>query len=744
MFDDSRPSIVRISDIEQVNELRAYLGRLNLVRPLAVATPQRGCDEPVPSAERLTARGFDVAIVEPGSARERLNERLPRELEIRRGGLRLFSSAGGLEAPDFTSRYCFFDPGRPGVFARVIEQNVAAILAAEPGSGAGPAESWRADGAGLAGAEPASVAGAKPASGTAAGKGVADQAPRLNASQRFSPGTLTLVEDEVALDALAAYILDEGRRDSVVVVSKAGQQEQPFVDCEELARRLEETAAVAYVPLTSLTWRLSSYLSGEGVYGGAARLYPPGGEAATFDDRYLYRMYDRDAGPRVIDRVVADAMDLAVYDYAGEVRENNELRAATVRVQQVLPTASCALGTLGGGAYCSVFVAEVERLFGIEGLRADCVFVDGMELEGKLDPRRRTLVEFAEPLRRTAGDALRGYRDGMTVLARVAAVLERQCSLELFPGFAVTVDAADVAGAEVRPDDVLSVGQVVCAYVAECGEKPSGWLLSLADADEAPTAVAPSLLVGGPSWLAPEDLALPGAPSAAALSDAGLRDRPFDETGNAAPDEMIPSDAGPNAARVITGVYRELVRERTRSAEFGQRVEKLSSKLASTKRSLLAAKTRGGDSTARRYRAPHYAFASDDDRLVYEGRRMDYWVYDAWCAYLGASERTVHLLPQWGYASGFFSSLEEVDVPLSKVLRCMVDVLCGRSDRRSAHRLRTGSGGDDPVRRTAAGDIIWRAYVEVGSPQAARLHYARDAGGCITFFSVRNHDDMRT
>lgn len=744
MFDDSRPSIVRISDIEQVNELRAYLGHLNLLRPLAVATPQRGCDEPVPSAERLTARGFDVAIVEPGSVRERLNERLPRELEIRRGGLRLFSSAGGLEAPDFTSRYCFFDSGRPGVFARVIEQNVAAILAAEPGSGAGPAESWRADGAGPAASESAGAEGARPASGAAAGKDAADPAPQLSASQRFSPGTLTLVEDEVALDALATYILDEERRDSVVVVSKAGLQEQPFVDCEELARRLEETAAVAYVPLTSLTWRLSSYLSGEGVYGGAARLYPPGGEAATFDDRYLYRMYDRDAGPRVIDRVVADAMDLAVYDYAGEVRENNELLAATVHVQQVLPTASCALGTLGGGSYCSVFVAEVERLFGIEGLRADRVFVDGMELEGKLDPRRRTLVEFAEPLRRTTVDALRGYRGAMTVLARVAAVSERQCSLELFPGFAVAVDAADVAGAEVRPDDVLSVGQVVCAYVAECGEGPSDWLLSLVDADDTPTAVAPSLLAGGPSWLTPEDLALPATPPPAVLSDAGLRERPFGEAEDAALDEMVPSDAGSNAARVITGVYRELVRERARSAKLGRQVEDLERKLASAQHNLLTAKSGGGAYAARRYRASRHAFASDDDRLAYEGRRMDYWVYDTWCAHLEASERAAKSLPQWEYSSWFFLSLEDVDVPLGKVLRCMVNVLCGRSDRRSAHRLRTGSGGDDPVRRTAAGDIIWRAYVEVGSPQAARLHYARDASGCITFFSVRNHDDMRT
>ena len=564
MFDDSRPSTIRINDIEQVDRLREYLGRPSRQRPLAVATPKWGHDEPVTSAERLVGRGFDVAIVESMSVLTSLNEHLPYELRIRQGGVLLLSSEGGIGESGVTSRYCFFDPGKPGIFTRALKHDVGEILAAELVVGEDPARAERANGTSFAGAKFAGAAGTRRAFGAVTGKDAAVRAPQLSASRLFSPGALTLVEDEATLDALAAHILDEERRDSVVVVSKAGSQERPFVDCEEIVRRLEETAAVAYVPLTSLTWRLSSYLSGEGVYGGAARLYPPGGEAAAFDDRYLYLMYDHNAGPRVIDRVVADAMDLAVYDYAGEVRENNELRAATVRVQQVLPTASCALGTLDGGQYCSVFVAEAERLFGMEGLRADRVFVDGMELRGKLDPRRRTLVEFAEPLRRTAVDALRGYRGGMTVLARVAAVSERQCSLELFPGFAVTVEAADVAGAEVRPDDVLSVGQVVCAYVAECGDGPSDWLLSLVDADSAPTAVAPSLLTGGPSWLTPDDLALSVAPSVEGLAGAGIRDPAFDEVGDEDLVGMIPSDAGPNAERVITGV-----RAGERASAFG-------------------------------------------------------------------------------------------------------------------------------------------------------------------------------
>ena len=147
MFDDSRPSIVRISNIEQVNELRAYLGRPHRLRPLAVATPQWGCDEPAASAERLVGRGFDVAIVEPGSARERLNERMPRELEIRRGGLRLFSSAGGLGRPSSSLATVTLTPPDPaslrGCWIRTLPRSWRRSLRAEQFSlGQSPQAAW--------------------------------------------------------------------------------------------------------------------------------------------------------------------------------------------------------------------------------------------------------------------------------------------------------------------------------------------------------------------------------------------------------------------------------------------------------------------------------------------------------------------------------------------------------------------------------------------------------------------------
>ncbi len=93
MFDDSRPSTIRINDIEQVDRLREYLGRPSRQRPLAVATPKWGHDEPVTSAERLVGRGFDVAIVESMSVLTSLNEHLPYELRIRQCLARVNSTA---------------------------------------------------------------------------------------------------------------------------------------------------------------------------------------------------------------------------------------------------------------------------------------------------------------------------------------------------------------------------------------------------------------------------------------------------------------------------------------------------------------------------------------------------------------------------------------------------------------------------------------------------------------------------
>ena len=57
------------------------------------------------------------------------------------------------------------------------------------------------------------------------------------------------------------------------------------------------------------------------------------------------------------------------------------------------------------------------------------------------------------------------------------------------------------------------------------------------------------------------------------------------------------------------------------------------------------------------------------------------------------------------------------------------------------HRLRTGLGGDDPVRVRKDGAAAWRASLQVNTPSARRIHYWVLPNGQVEFARVATHDD---
>ena len=61
---------------------------------------------------------------------------------------------------------------------------------------------------------------------------------------------------------------------------------------------------------------------------------------------------------------------------------------------------------------------------------------------------------------------------------------------------------------------------------------------------------------------------------------------------------------------------------------------------------------------------------------------------------------------------------------------------------REVHRLRAGSGGDDPVRTRADGAVAWRASLQVKTPSARRIHYWVLPSGLIELSRVTVHDDF--
>jgi hypothetical protein len=58
------------------------------------------------------------------------------------------------------------------------------------------------------------------------------------------------------------------------------------------------------------------------------------------------------------------------------------------------------------------------------------------------------------------------------------------------------------------------------------------------------------------------------------------------------------------------------------------------------------------------------------------------------------------------------------------------------------HRLRTGSGGDDPIRQRDDGAVCWRVSLQVNTPSARRMHYWKLPGGAYELSRVVLHDDV--
>lgn len=54
------------------------------------------------------------------------------------------------------------------------------------------------------------------------------------------------------------------------------------------------------------------------------------------------------------------------------------------------------------------------------------------------------------------------------------------------------------------------------------------------------------------------------------------------------------------------------------------------------------------------------------------------------------------------------------------------------------HQLRAGRGGDNPGRKDAHGNTVYRCNVH----GQYRLHFTRDGAERVTFLSVNTHDDL--
>ncbi|MBB1483292.1 hypothetical protein H5392_05360 [Tessaracoccus sp. MC1865] len=531
------------------------------------------------------------------------------------------------------------------------------------------------------------------------------QYPSVQAEKPAQPAThLVQVDTAAAAASLAQHLVSAQRPRPVVVVTRATGAPAAFVDLDSLRNDLAGLADVAEITTAEASWTFSGQVPDLcQVYGGASRVYPIGDEW-TRDPylsplRFAYSLADK---VEVTRQLISDAMSMAA-------RGGLTLASGPAEARMVEGIVQGVAGDRGIVSVPGDSSAVLWPELVLPGLPAERLFCKGMEITGLLDPESRR-VDLREATR-SAAEAVAGYRDGDTILARVAAVDQAGCDVELFPGDIRRVAAEDLGDERAAVSSLVAVGDVVPLWL---GQVDGGeWMLSLLDAGDPSEAVpAPSILVGGPPWLVPQE---------PAPEDPAADDHP-DEPGDL-------SDAGQRERAQLV--------KRLRATE--RRVEELGAQLQNARAALRDAE--------KRLRRKH-AQVSENARLFdNDADQLDFEIRHAWALMTTPSEKRVRRLKKWRYSDHFFATVAEVEgVSRDKVVEVLVHVLTGLDAEltsRGRHQLRTGEGGDAPSLVRPGGETAWRVSLQVNAPSARRLHYWVCNDGSIELSSVRLHDDMR-
>lgn len=598
-------------------------------------------------------------------------------------------------------------------------------------------------------------------------------------------GAVTFVKTREAAQHLASHLLDARRTHPVVVVSHGvGRGDQPWIDAEQVAAGVGEYAEVHVVPTGEVTWALSSSLPPETqVYGDAARVYSTD---LTWMSRprssRLYLCFGPDQGARIEALLEADAMQAALETGLLE-RRAVQRRTVTGRVVGVLAGRGIVEGDFGRAA--------LREELAVPGVPIERVVRTGQEVTGEwvtadglLDVRNQV---------RSAIEALEHYAPGDAVLVRVADVGRDRAVVEPYPGVRVEIGVHGITGNPLDdPRDLMTVGEVVVAHVVRAGR----WLLSLVDVDDdEPVREVPSLLPGGPAWLAVEDSAPAARPEpdapwsppqvdvepVVALEPAGTPPRAIAEAADVptparpspldldpgrrgAVDVTRPPSTSPDDEPVATSSARkDLHLERAARAHAQRQVDALRQEMAQLVSRLQRleherdravgeverkrTETRDLRKKLQRSRSVARGEASSEERFIDAESAFRHDVYLAWVEAIPAAEKAQRPLPDdWTLGPDFLASLASVDgVARSKVAEVVVHVLTGLADSmpgRDMHRLRMGPGGDDPWVERHPGEYCWRVALQQHTPSARRLHFWR-RGTQVQLSRVALHDEMR-
>ncbi|MCL2611710.1 MAG: hypothetical protein FWD95_00585 [Nocardioidaceae bacterium] len=590
--------------------------------------------------------------------------------------------------------------------------------------------------------------------------------------------------DEVSASSLANMLNGDARRRPVVVITVPTGRTEPWIDVEEVAREAGNLAEVYLMPTGPFTWEFSNRMAeGTQVYGGAGRVYPVGHEwASDLSKSPLRFAFNAADGERATQHLISDLFRMAAA--AGLLQElpAHALRELSGVVKMTV--AGRALVDIGGS-----FPAAIAEELTVEDVPIERIARPGQRIRGwyDADTNRLDVTKFL----RAGPEALAGYNVGDVVLTRVTRVRTGRAELMLYPktstpAVTVTVLRADVT---TNPADdlttLMTTGEVIPARVAAPG--PS-WSLVLNDVDDDEhVADAPSLLEGGPAWLVaeaetieaapPQPLAMPTptpprpreAPSQypAATPAAIAPPRPSPalldnrrSSAGSAPADAARATQPPDSTRAlllkidgltaeVAGLKREAHGLREQLLAGVDERDQLRYLLDQAERNFNRAENELKATRARLRKASTArpaTTAGDGPQFADAEQGFRYLVLTQWATRTLPVEQPERPLDEYILGPRFLDSLGRLEgIKTAKVADVVFEIVTGLAPQlpsREVHHLRTGPGGDDPVRVREDGAVAWRASLQVNTPSARRIHYWVLPGSPIEFARVATHDDL--
>lgn len=584
--------------------------------------------------------------------------------------------------------------------------------------------------------------------------------------------TVQRIDDARAAGALADLLNGGARKRPVVVITIPSARDEPWIDVDEVAHEAGELADVYLMPTSDISWEFSHRMSdGTQVYGGAGRVYPVGHEWLTDLQRSPLRFAwsERD-GEKATQQLISDMFRMAAAAGLLHSKPTRYLQEVDAVVRWVV--AGRALVEVG-----NPLPATIAEELTVDDVPIDRLLNVGQRVHGWYDPDTNR-VDVTKSLL-TPSAALSAYSVGDVVLARVSAIRDESAELTLYPKTAVPAVTATIRVEDVTSnplDDLhllMTVGEVVTARVTSTDP----WALTLNDVDDDGVVVpSPALLIGGPSWLiedndepqgpdeveaAPPPRPTPSADPEPSVAVAPTPPRPMPRPGPHIPaTPTVPAQTGQPASTKalllqIDGLKAEVDRlrnveralesavdagadEREQLRFLYDQAERRANRAENELKSAKARLRKAGNTKAS-------ATPEDRPRFADPEQGFRFLVLSQWAKRTIPSEQAERPLPEYLIGPGFLDSLADLEgIKVEKVADVVFEVVTGRAPQiagREVHHLRTGTGGDDPIRVRADGAVAWRASLQVKTASARRIHYWELPSGQFELARVAIHDD---